>query len=274
MLLLLAGSSGSGKNTIIRHLEQERSDVQFLVSHTSRAMRENERQGWPYHFVDTAEFERAIKAGEMLEYDVTHKGYYGISKKTISEAIAANKVVAKDISVLGVLNVRNQIAHRVPVCAVFLTETKAVLKERLIKRGEKNFKLRLKIYGKEQAQMDTCDFIIKNSNLQKTVAMVEAVVDNNSLNVPILPYYPSTKIKSAKVDKYVKQMEKGHKLKPISVAYLNGRIYIVDDFEKYLASLKTGKVWAKRFVDKTYQAVSLTNTELNVWLTALQQYTK
>lgn len=274
MLLLLAGSSGSGKNTIIKYLEQERNDVEFLISHTSRAMREGERQGWPYHFVNTAEFERAIKAGEMLEYDITHKGYYGISKRTIDENIAKRKVVVKDISVLGVINVKKQIGHRVLVNSVFLTESKRVLKQRLINRGEKNYKLRLKIYRKEQAQMGVCDYIIKNSQLNNSIAIVEAIIDHGSKDVPILPYWATNKIKSSKIDKYVKQIEKGKRVKPIKVTLIKNRIYIVDEFEKYLASLKAGKAWPKRFVDKTYEPVTLSSSEQQVWFAAMEQYKK
>ncbi len=52
MLLLLVGSSGSGKNTIINYLTQEREDVEFLVSHTTRQKRISEENGVTYYFVN------------------------------------------------------------------------------------------------------------------------------------------------------------------------------------------------------------------------------
>jgi len=274
MLLLVAGSSGSGKNTIINYLTKERNDVDFLVSHTTRQMREGEQDGVTYHFVSVPEFERAIANNEMLEYDITHKGYYGISKRTIDDMIAKNKVVVKDISVLGIINVKKQISHRVLINSIFLTESKKVLKQRLINRGEKNFKLRLKIYGKEQAQMGVCDYIIKNSQLNNSISIVESIIDHGTKELPLLPYRTVKRVNEFKVNYLAKRIEKGHRLKPIKVALINGEIYIVDCYEKYLASLKVQKAWPKRFQDKAYQPKHFLPNEMETWLTAVVKYKK
>lgn len=274
MLLLLAGSSGSGKNTLINFLTKERQDVEFLVSHTTREMREGEADGKTYHFVSVNEFERAIKNNEMLEYDVTHKGYYGISKRTITDTLNEGKVVVKDISVLGVINCKKQLSHRVLINSIFLTESKKVLKERLIKRGEKNYKLRLKIYHKEQSQMGVCDYIIRNTQLNNSISIVEAIIDHGTNNLPLLPYKTVRKISNFKVNHFAKRIEKGHKLKPMNVALIKGKIYIVDCHEKYLASLKANKAWPKKFITEPVSEKRFSKGELEMWTQAVEKFDK
>lgn len=274
LLLLLAGSSGSGKNTIINYLTKDRSDVKFLVSQTTREIRPGEAEGVTYHYVTVPEFERAIADGEMLEYDITHKGYYGISKKTIDETLSQNKVVVKDLSVLGVVNCKKQLSHRVLINSVFLTESKHVLKKRLLSRGEKNWRLRLKIYGKEQSQMGVCDYIIRNSQLNNSIAMVEAIIYHGTNDYPLLPYRNLRGINDCLVQRYAKKIEKGHRMKPLKVALIGGKIYLLDRPEKYLASLQANKSWPKFFENKIYPHKHFLPGELNIWLKAIGQYDK
>lgn len=272
MLLLLAGSSGSGKNTVINYLLQERPDIEFLVSHTTRQKRDYEQDGVTYHFVSVEEFERAIKNNEMLEYDITHKGYYGISKQTINNSISSGKIVVKDISVKGIINCKKQLSHRIPITSIFLTESKKVLKQRLINRGEKNYKLRLKIYGKEQSQMGVCDYIIKNSQINNTIAIVENLINHSMNNVPLLPYKKVKAICKHRVLRYAKLIEKGKKLKPINVALINEQIYILDKPEKYLASLLVDKSWPKRFINQAFAPKKHTTNELEFWYNEIKKY--
>lgn len=274
MLMLMVGSSGSGKNTIINNLIERRKDVKFLVSNTTREMRPNEKNGVTYNFISTQEFEQLISKGEMLEYDYTHKGYYGISKGVVDEFLQQSPVVVKDISVAGVVNVRKQLAHRLNVTSIFLTQNKKVLRERLIKRGEKNYKLRLKIYDKEQSQMGVCDFIIKNNTIEDTLQKVDAIINHGDKTYPFLPYKTFKRVKGHKVRSYAKKLEKGKKLAPIKIALIDGNIYLLDRVEKYLASILTNKLWTKRFCDAKYGSHVHTEEELRAWVEAIKKYVK
>ena len=66
-LIVLSGPSGVGKSTVISELLGQRQDIHFSVSFTTRQPRVGEADGVNYHFVDRAEFERMISAGELLE---------------------------------------------------------------------------------------------------------------------------------------------------------------------------------------------------------------
>ena len=75
MLVLLSGVSGAGKDTIKKQLISRMDNVESLPSYTDRALRANDIPGVTYNFVDTEEFERMIKDGELYEYSVHHEHY-------------------------------------------------------------------------------------------------------------------------------------------------------------------------------------------------------
>lgn len=265
MLLLFVGSSGSGKNTIINYLTKKHSNVEFLVSHTTREMRPGEKDGGTYNFVSVKEFEEQIENNEMLEHDITHKGYYGISKQTITKALSNNKVVVKDITINGLIKCKEELEDKANIQSIFLTERKSVLRKRLIGRGEENYKLRLKIYGKEQSQMGVCDYIIKNTTLEKSVEIVETVIEHNLNKTQILPYKNFKQVNVKKLNRYLDKLIAEKPQKPLKVGIGSEGVYLLSSPEKYLASLAYGKAWPKRFVNKKLKDPKKAITELDNW---------
>ena len=56
--LVICGPSGVGKNTLIETiLEEYRDQIEFAVSHTTRAPRVGERNGLEYHFMESTDCE-------------------------------------------------------------------------------------------------------------------------------------------------------------------------------------------------------------------------
>lgn len=81
MLVILSGSSGVGKNTVINKILEENSNIELMPTMTTREMRDGEEPGKPYAFVSKEEFEQMIENGELLEYQIVHGFYYGTPKK-------------------------------------------------------------------------------------------------------------------------------------------------------------------------------------------------
>ena len=73
MVIVLSGSSASGKNTLINELLKTEKDLKYIQTFTSRLMREGESEGNPYHFITKEEFQN-----KMIEDGAIH---YGISKE-------------------------------------------------------------------------------------------------------------------------------------------------------------------------------------------------
>ena len=79
--VILSAPSGAGKTTITRRLLEVRKDVGYSVSATTRTPRPGEVDGVAYHFVSTAEFERAVRNGKFAEYARVHGNMYGTLRR-------------------------------------------------------------------------------------------------------------------------------------------------------------------------------------------------
>lgn len=248
-IMLISGTAGVGKNTLINGIVGS-GKAKFISSYTTRERRETDNKD-QYQYISKQEFEDKLKTGEIFEYDMFNSKYYGTAKSLFTNALSENAVVIKDISVLGVTNCREALESEFSIISVFLTENKSVLKQRLIERGEtkERIKNRLKLYKKEQAARFKFDFIIKNSNYNKSQEELDAIINYGTGVDIIYPYKNYTKLSAKKIDKFAFKLERGKQIKPIKVAIINNKIYIVDGVHRYLAGLKAGKIVAKQFVD-------------------------
>lgn len=182
MLVLLSGVSGAGKDTIKKQLISRMNNVESLPSYTDRAPRANDIPGVTYNFVDTEEFERMIKDGELYEYSVHHEHYYGTSRKLMNEKIKEGKIIVKDIEVNGVENLLTLLKDEVKIVTIFLRVPKEILRERLQKRIDKpslkEIQLRLNRFDYEESKIGMYDYIIKNNDLEKTVQIIMTIIEN------------------------------------------------------------------------------------------------
>ena len=182
MLVLLSGVSGAGKDTIKKQLIARMENVESLPSYTDRAPRANDVAGVTYNFVNTEEFERMIKDGELYEYSVHHEHYYGTSKKLLNEKINNGKIIVKDIEVNGVENLLKLLKNDVKIVTIFLRVPKEQLQKRLEKRVDKpslkEIQLRLNRFDYEESKIGMYDYIIKNNDLEKTVQIIMTIINN------------------------------------------------------------------------------------------------
>lgn len=104
-ILLLAGISGAGKDTLQNRL-LEKPGYHKIITHTTRAPRENdgimEQNGREYHFVTKDEMASLLERHAMIEINNYAGNYYGTSVKEFSEARAANEIAIGNIDVNGI----------------------------------------------------------------------------------------------------------------------------------------------------------------------------
>jgi guanylate kinase len=108
-LVVISGPSGVGKSTIVREV-LKRTRAVYSVSATTRPPRRGEVDGRDYRFVDRAEFQRMIDAGELLEFTEVFGRMYGTPAGPIRGALWEGKTVVLDIDVRGA----QQIASKMP----------------------------------------------------------------------------------------------------------------------------------------------------------------
>lgn len=83
-MLILMGPSASGKTEIAKILDSE-YNLKKVVTHTTRAKRNNEIPDIDYHFVAHDDFILMYNNNEFVETTVYNNNYYGTSKKEIGD---------------------------------------------------------------------------------------------------------------------------------------------------------------------------------------------
>ena len=180
MLILISGSSGAGKNTIIDHLMQRNDNIRLLQSCTTRKRRKNEKEN-AYIYLSKEEFDEKLKNGEIFENEEIHQNFYGILNSSLQEVLkeaSKNIHYIKDVGVLGQINLSRELKKKkIPVLTIFIQVPRAQLIERLKNRGEKNIDLRLSRMEFETGYIDNFDEIVKNVDLEKTLTRIEKIIN-------------------------------------------------------------------------------------------------
>ena len=86
IIFAIMGESGCGKDWLAKELAAARPDLfHYIVSTTSRPIREGEVNGVDYHYINRLEFIAAEDEDEFLESTCFNGWYYGTRKKDLRE---------------------------------------------------------------------------------------------------------------------------------------------------------------------------------------------
>ena len=174
--IVISGPSGVGKGTICNKLINE-LNAWYSVSTTTRTPREGEVEGVNYYFVTKEEFEKRIKAGEFLEYNVYNDNYYGTSKKIVLDKMEKGINVFSEIDVNGAHNIKKIFPDAILI--YIAPPSVEALKERLIARGTESIEKinqRLEIAKRELEEIDFYDYVVINDDLEKATNEVRDII--------------------------------------------------------------------------------------------------
>lgn len=189
-LVVLAGPSAVGKSTVVARVRAALPDLFFSVSATTRAPRPGEVDGRDYRFVDPAEFDRMIEAGELLEWAEIHRGLHrsGTPAEPVRRALAAGDPVLLEVDLQGARAVR---AAAPEARLVFLAPPSwEDLVTRLTGRGTEPPDVvarRLDTAREELAAQGEFDTVVVNDDVERASAqLVSLLVDGDPVD-PAVP---------------------------------------------------------------------------------------
>lgn len=181
-LIIISSPSGGGKGTLIREILRTLTDIQFSVSYTTRGMRDGEINGREYHFVDVAEFERLIAAGEFLEYAEVHGNYYGTSINQVRKLMDAGTDVLLEIDVQGATILHEKAPDAVSI--FIMPPSFDTLRTRLTLRSTESsgdLAVRLKNSFKEIREYLHFKYVVINDDLPKAVTELRTIICSERL---------------------------------------------------------------------------------------------
>jgi len=177
-LFVIAAPSGAGKTSLLKAVMARRPGVSFSVSCTTRKARPGEVEGRDYHFVDRAEFERLVAAGEFVEHANVFGNLYGTRASVVEAALAEGRDLILEIDWQGARQVRERLPEAVQI--FILPPSRAELERRLRGRGsdsEQVIARRLAESALEMSHWRDFDYVIVNRDFESAAAELEAIFE-------------------------------------------------------------------------------------------------
>jgi len=191
LLILISAPSGSGKTTLCQQLLAARPDMTRAITCTTRAPRPGEKNDVDYYFIDPADFQRRVQAGEFIEHATVFGRSYGILRSELRNKLWRSKDVLLNVDVQGAATIRDRALAepelKRALVTVFLTPPSiAVLEERLKKRASdapEEIQKRLGIARKEIAQWKNFDYLLISTTILEDLRRMLVIVEAEKMRV-------------------------------------------------------------------------------------------
>ncbi len=169
-LFIVAAPSGAGKSSIVNAVLARDPNICLSISFTSRRPRPGERHAEHYHFVDAAEFERMVEAGDFFEHARVHGDWKGTARQSVEPQLAAGRDVLLEIDWQGARQVRRQVPGAISV--FILPPSREALEQRMRNRGQDSDDViaqRLAAAREEMSHYGEFDYVIVNEHFAVAV---------------------------------------------------------------------------------------------------------
>ena len=175
-LIVISGASGVGKGTVLKLMMEQRKDLLFSVSATTRPPRPGEVDGKHYFFVTTERFRDMIHRDAFLEYDRHNDYYYGTPRDQIAEKRQKGHVLL-DIEPNGAKRVKDAAPDTTLI--FIMPPDMQELERRLRDRkdtSEEQIAIRLERARWEMEQRSWYDHVVVNDDAQRCADEILSII--------------------------------------------------------------------------------------------------
>lgn len=176
-VIIISGPSGVGKTTICNLVKDKNSEIDYIISSTSRPKRNEEKNHINYSFLTKDEFSRKIKKDHFLEWANVFGHLYGTPKDSVINSLKNNRIPLMDIDIQGAKKIKKIFPDTITI--FILPPDINTLNKRLLKRGSENkesFENRLKNALYEIKNIKEYTYFVKNINLTNTVSTILSII--------------------------------------------------------------------------------------------------
>jgi guanylate kinase len=179
LLVVLTGPSGVGKDVTLQRMSELGVPFHYVVTVTTRPIREGEVDGKHYFFVTREEYKRLLDSGQLLEHAEVYGHYYGVPRKEVIDPLRRGEDVIMKPDVQGASTIR-----KLEPEAVFIFLAPPSMPElalRLYSRKTEDHRelaRRLKVARQEMHALSDFDYVVVNhqNRLDETVATIKAII--------------------------------------------------------------------------------------------------
>ncbi len=189
LLIVISGPSGAGKDSVVQRMKERGFPFHFVVTATDRPPRPNEVHGRDYYFYTSAEFERMIAEGELLEHACVYGQHKGIPKAHVRQALASGQDVVMRVDVQGADTVKGLIPEAVTVFLMCESEEELIarLRERRTE-SEEHLQHRLEIAREEMERIPDFDYVVVNWHNALDAAVDDVVAISRAEHCRSVPH--------------------------------------------------------------------------------------
>lgn len=188
-IFIISGPSGVGKDSVIEELRNAFPQAQYVVTATTRPMRDGEIDGVHYIFLTKEEFVARIEQKDFLENALVYDNHYGVPRSPIVDGLAQGRDVIIKVDVKGAATLRRLIPNTI---SIFLApESMEALLTRLRDRKTDDPEVLMKRFTTASAELDEVDkfdYVVFNEANQLGQAVKEICdivnVERLSVNRP------------------------------------------------------------------------------------------
>jgi len=108
-IFVIFGVSGSGQDSVIEGLKEKGLEFEWVITTSSRPMRQGESEGKPYYFVTEAKFKEMIKEDKFIEWDRHYETYYGCTYAEYERIADLGKIIIWKTDMRGALTIKEKL---------------------------------------------------------------------------------------------------------------------------------------------------------------------